>query len=168
MSFNKLDSCKNRFVQIELNFLMLQKHIFFSYTSTYESLINELLNLNRYAVIPSVLLIGDIDHFIESSTQTETREMLACKLYATISYIMNICSKLLKNKTFFCGTLEGDVDKNQTFSEMYFDRFWTICDTDEMVHLKMLTNANHESYRFQKLDNESLVLKEIVKQVVNS
>ncbi|XP_070162869.1 uncharacterized protein [Polyergus mexicanus] len=73
----------------------------FIYLPDYETFMEQLVKLHTYAAVPSVLLIDDLDNYINDESIKNDLFMHIARTCALISHSMNSCSRILKmNKVY--------------------------------------------------------------------
>lgn len=67
------------------------------YLSDYEALVEQLVKLHTYAAIPSVLLIDDLDDYLDDLETAENNSNThIARICALILHSMKSCSRILK------------------------------------------------------------------------
>lgn len=67
-----------------------------SYLSDYESLVKQLVKLHTYAVVPSVLLIDDLDNYLNDEAAGNDASAHIARTCALIHHSMKSCARALK------------------------------------------------------------------------
>lgn len=67
-----------------------------SYLSNYESLAEQLVKLHTYAAVPSVLLIDDLDNYLNDDAAGNDASAHIAKTCALIHHSMKSCARALK------------------------------------------------------------------------
>ncbi|XP_076297949.1 uncharacterized protein LOC143217488 [Lasioglossum baleicum] len=139
----------------------------FMYLENYEALVQKLTELHTFAILPSILLIDDMDAYIKDYGKTESmHDMHIAKTCALILDTMNSCSRILKNTVYACVWSTLATSDMRIYS-MYFADAW-IATNEEETKTILLEQHGHRSssgkptsYRYCKLQDGSRALKEI-------
>nr|XP_033322990.1 uncharacterized protein LOC117218587 [Megalopta genalis] len=142
----------------------------FMYLENYEALVQELVRLHTYAVLPSVLLIDDFDAYIEDYENTKSmRDAHVAKTCALILDTMNSCSRILKNATRACIWSTSAMSANDSsIYSMYFNDAWIVTNEEESKTILLKRYGRRgsaeksKSYRYRKLEDGTRVLKQIL------
>ncbi|XP_043481975.1 uncharacterized protein LOC122511037 isoform X2 [Leptopilina heterotoma] len=137
----------------------------FMYLSNYETLVEQLADLHRFASKPSVLILEDLDNYIQDPDVKETKEVHIARLCALLVDTMNVCAAILQQQVHICVSISSECD---VIYQIYFNNFWSIeKQNNGMVKLKEVASnrATNKTFEYRECDDDNtgtlLVLNQI-------
>ncbi|XP_033223906.1 uncharacterized protein LOC117177373 [Belonocnema kinseyi] len=135
----------------------------FMYLPNYETLVEQLVDLHSFASLPNVLLVDDLDNYIEDPGVKDKREVHIARLCAILLDTMNACAVILKQNVHICVSISSECEK---IYQLYFDKLWKIEEEDDgnIVKVKQVAacNAANKTYEYRKYGSENIILKQIL------
>ncbi|XP_015604380.1 uncharacterized protein LOC107272097 isoform X2 [Cephus cinctus] len=147
------------------------KLIRFMYLSNYENLVEQLAELHTFTSLPSVLLIDNLDHYVEDDSIREQKDFHAARTCAFILDSMNACCRILKTEVHVCATVFASARRSAAYN-IYFGNIWHLerCDEDKSILVKKAEGGcetRSKSYKYSKFEDGTIILKEILCKKMN-
>lgn len=138
--------------------------------SSYESLVEQLVDIHTFEVQPSVLLIDRLDTYIQVKDTKEQHEVHIARLCAIIHDSMNACSRLRKVQIHICVSVSPDNFKTNIYQH-YFNSIWRFDKNNEgMMELKKIKGElNYQDvFRFEKYVDGTVILNSVLELCKNN
>nr|XP_012225873.1 PREDICTED: uncharacterized protein LOC105674252 isoform X2 [Linepithema humile] len=137
----------------------------FIYLSNYETLVEQLVKLYTYAAVPSVLLIDDLDNYLnDEAIQNNLNEHIS-KTCALILHSMKLCSRVLKMNVHVC-VWTSSILTNDFLQTMYFHNIWNLTEEEDgkviLLEKKVFVKSSERLYKYRKFKDEMRVLQQIL------
>ncbi|KAF7994993.1 hypothetical protein HCN44_004465 [Aphidius gifuensis] len=144
----------------------------FMHLSSYESLVEQLVNIHTFEVRPSVLLIDRLDTYIQIKDPKvkEQHEVHIARLCAIIHDSMNACSRLKKVQVHICVSVSPDNFKTNIYQH-YFDSIWRFDKNNEgIVELKKIKGDldYQDVFRYEKYVDGTVILNSVLELCKNN
>lgn len=155
----------------------VRDHAVCRYLPTYEILIEQLVTLHTFAVLPSVLLIDDMDTYVKDSVAQQQSDIGVARLCAIVQDSTNACSRILKSPVQLCvSTSARDIAK--TPYPMYFSNIWhvrVVGDDENGQDIELSSDERNDDpigrtrnvYKYRSLADRTLILREISERLVS-
>ena len=141
-------------------------------------MIEQLVELHTFAVLPSVLLIDDLDAYVyDSAVAKSVLDVHIAKLCAIIHDSTNACARILKCPVHLCAAISKyDIDK--TPYAMYFENAWNLRVLNEnedgrTLELAKRTKDNRvtdeirQVFNYENFTDGSLILRRISEKFIS-
>ncbi|XP_071649888.1 uncharacterized protein [Temnothorax longispinosus] len=144
----------------------LLKLMRFVYLSDYEALVEQLFKLHTYAAVPSVLLIDELDDYLDGleAAGNDSRMHIA-RICALILHSMKSCSRVLKKNVHVCAWTSSSLTNN-FIQTMYFRNIWNLTEEEDgkVISVEKLSigSSFERSYVYHKFEDGTRVLRQIL------
>ncbi|XP_015116241.1 uncharacterized protein LOC107040613 [Diachasma alloeum] len=142
----------------------------FMYLKDYEALIELLVDLHSHHTRPGVLLVDQLDTYINHPKVTEQiLNIHIAKLCAILHDTMNACSNVSKRHSNF-HLLASVTPQNfeKSSYHLYFDQIWNL-EKENKKTFQLIRSKNssgpREVFKYQKLNDGTLILKKILEKL---
>ncbi|XP_063989659.1 uncharacterized protein LOC135168946 [Diachasmimorpha longicaudata] len=144
----------------------------FMYLKDYEALIELLVDLHSHHTRPGVLLIDQLDTYINHPNVTEQLANIhIAKLCAILHDTMNACSNVSRSHSkFHLMASVSPQNFEKSFYHLYFYQIWSLeKENNKSFCLMRLKNSSEsrEAFKYQKLNDGTLILVKILENMEN-
>ncbi|KAG7211465.1 hypothetical protein KM043_010746 [Ampulex compressa] len=139
----------------------------FMYLRDYESLVKQLVRLHTFAVLPSVLLIDDLEHYVNDPSVKEERRMHIARICALVLDTMSSCSLVLKKDVHVC-VWSSSVLTNDSLRTLYFRNVWNVTEEDEGTTIVLQkssrgsSTADGPTFKYHRFQDGTRALREVL------
>lgn len=138
----------------------------FIYLSNYEAFVEQLVKLHTYAAVPSVLLIDDLDDYLDDlEAAGNNSNTHIARICALILHSMKSCSRILKKDVHVCIWTSSRL-VNNFIQTMYFRNIWNLTEEEDGKVISMerlsIRSSLKRSYVYHKFEDEMRVLRQIL------
>ncbi|XP_032684490.1 uncharacterized protein LOC116850381 [Odontomachus brunneus] len=137
----------------------------FIYLSDYESLVEQLAKLHTYAAVPSVLLIDDLDNYLNDDAAGNDASAHIARTCALIHHSMKSCARALKINVHVCAWSSSTLIDN-LLSTIYFRNIWNLSEVEDgkaiLLEGSALGSPLKQSYKYLKFEDGMRVLQQVL------
>ncbi|XP_025156359.1 uncharacterized protein LOC105186076 isoform X1 [Harpegnathos saltator] len=137
----------------------------FIYLSDYESLAEQLVKLHTYAAVPSVLLIDDLDNYLNDDAAGNDASAHIAKTCALIHHSMKSCARALKINVHVCAW-SSSVLIDGFLHTIYFRNVWKLSEVEDgkaiLLEGSTVGSPSKQSYKYLKFEDGMRVLQQVL------
>ncbi|XP_012279224.1 uncharacterized protein LOC105699086 isoform X2 [Orussus abietinus] len=149
------------------------KLIRFMYLPNYEALMEQLVDLHKFEILPTVLIIDNLEHYASDPSVKGHREIHIARMCTLILDSMNAVSKITNIDVHACASIDIEKDLPRSVYALYFDNIWEFTrdqDKEGTFWLKKmqvgLSNACSMLYKYAKRQDGSVIFEKAMQETV--